>query len=335
MAVQYATPEVRPRSAPHAGVRASGRADSPRLGADRKDERLANALGWFSIGLGLAEVAAPQAVARLIGVRDDEKNVKVLRAMGLREIASGVGILARDKPVRWMWGRVAGDVLDLALLGSALDTDDADRKRIAGAAAAVAGVAALDVVVAQRLSRDADRASGRAAGGGAVEMTKAITINRPVDEVYGFWRDFENLPRFMSHLESVEVTGEGRSHWKASAPAGTTVEWDAEITEDRPNELIAWRSIEGADVDNSGSVRFRPAPGGRGTEVRVQLRYAPPGGTLGRTIARLFGEEPGQQVQEDLRHFKQVMETGDIVHSDASIAKGMHPARPHSKRRDD
>jgi uncharacterized membrane protein len=133
----------------------------------------------------------------------------------------------------------------------------------------------------------------------------------------------------MRHLESVTVTGEGRSHWVAKAPAGKSVEWDAELTADRENELIAWRSLPGAQVYNAGTVRFQPAPGGRGTEVRVELEYDPPLGKLGSKVAMLFREEPGQQVQDDLRHFKQVMETGEIVLSDATKQRGPHPARPN------
>ena len=117
----------------------------------------------------------------------------------------------------------------------------------------------------------------------------------------------------MTHLESVHVTGEGRSHWVAKAPGGTTVEWDAEITDDQPNRRIAWRSVEGADVQNAGSVRFEPAPGGRGTVVNVELRYSPPGGAAGVAIATLLGREPGQQIQDDLRRFKQMMEIGEVV----------------------
>jgi uncharacterized membrane protein len=136
-------------------------------------------------------------------------------------------------------------------------------------------------------------------------------VNRPAAELYRYWRNFENLPKFMDHLESVRTTGEKRSHWVAKAPAGTTVEWDAEIINEKENELIAWRSLENADVDNAGSVRFQEAPAGRGTEVRVSLEYDPPGGMVGAAIAKLFGEAPDQQIQEDLRRFKQVMEAGE------------------------
>jgi uncharacterized membrane protein len=116
----------------------------------------------------------------------------------------------------------------------------------------------------------------------------------------------------MQHLESVRNLDDKRSHWVAKAPAGRTVEWDAEITDDRPNEALDWRSLPGADVDNSGTVRFESAPGGRGTMVRVRMRYNPPGGALGALLAKVVMEEPNVQVQEDLRRFKRVMETGDV-----------------------
>lgn len=161
-----------------------------------------------------------------------------------------------------------------------------------------------------------------------MEVKKAITINRPVEEVYQFWRNFENLPRFMSHLESVQTTRASQSHWKAKAPAGMTVEWNAEIVTDTPNALIAWQSLEGADVKNSGVVSFAPASGNRGTEVIVEMAYDPPAGAIGSNFAKIFGEEPGQQVKDDLRHFKQIMEVGEIVVSDATYHGKPHPAQP-------
>ena len=145
----------------------------------------------------------------------------------------------------------------------------------------------------------------------------AITIRRAPAEVYEYWRNFENLPQFMYHLESVAVTGT-RSHWVAKGPAGTSVEWDAEIVEDSPGQLIAWRSVEGSTVNNNGVVGFAEAPAGQGTEVIVDLEYAPPGGAVGAVVAKLFGEEPEQQVRDDLRRFKQVMETGAVVLSAGS-----------------
>ena len=152
-----------------------------------------------------------------------------------------------------------------------------------------------------------------------MDVTRAITVGHPRDVVYAFWRDFENLPRFMYHLEFVENLGSGRSHWVAKAPAGRSVEWDAEIVEDVPGERISWRTVnQDNDIAHSGSVSFVTAPGARGTEVHVRLRYDPPGGKIGAAIARLFGEEPGQQIADDLRRFKQVLETGEVVRSEAS-----------------
>jgi uncharacterized membrane protein len=150
-------------------------------------------------------------------------------------------------------------------------------------------------------------------GGHGNKVEKSVTINRPPEELYRFWRNFENLPRFMKHLESVKVEGNGRSHWVAKGPAGTSVEWDAEVYNEKENELIAWRSLEGSQVDNAGSVHFEPAASGRGTVVRVVLKYDPPAGKLGAAVARLFGESPAQQIDEDLRRFKQLMETGETA----------------------
>jgi uncharacterized membrane protein len=145
-----------------------------------------------------------------------------------------------------------------------------------------------------------------------IHVEKSMTVERTPWDLYSFWRNFENLPKFMKHVESVQVIDEKRSHWVVRGPAGTTVEWDAEIINDEPNALIAWRSLANAEVDNAGSVRFVPGPEGRGTEVRVVIDYIPPAGRIGKWVARLFGEEPSQQLHEDLRRFKRLMETGEV-----------------------
>lgn len=144
-----------------------------------------------------------------------------------------------------------------------------------------------------------------------VHVETSFTINRPAADLYAFWRDFGNLPQIMQHLESVTAEGD-RSHWVAKAPLGTTVEWDAEITADRPNELIAWQSLDGAQIPNQGTIEFNELPHDRGTVVRVRMAYEPPGGTAGAIIARLFGQEPNKQVNDDLRRFKNIMEAGEI-----------------------
>jgi uncharacterized membrane protein len=142
-------------------------------------------------------------------------------------------------------------------------------------------------------------------------VDKSVTIDVPRDDLYRYWLDFENLPQFMDHLEAVWMIGDHRYHWVAKAPAGMSVEWDADVVLERPSELIAWRSLPGSEIPNEGSVRFEDAPGGRGTVVHVSLRYFPPAGKIGAWIAKLFGEEPSLQVETDLRHFKELMETGE------------------------
>lgn len=149
-------------------------------------------------------------------------------------------------------------------------------------------------------------------GGSSVRVEKTVTVNRAIDEVYAEWREIEQLPKIMSHLESVQDLGNGMSHWVAKAPLGRTVEWDAEIMHDHQGRVISWRSVEDSQVPNVGAVHFHEAPGDRGTEVRVRIEYTPPAGKVGATIAKLFGEEPGQQASDDLRRFKQFMETGEI-----------------------
>jgi uncharacterized membrane protein len=161
------------------------------------------------------------------------------------------------------------------------------------------------------------------------EVIRSFTINRPIGELFAFWRDLSNLPKFMSHLTSVEVLSDKRSRWKAKGPAGLPIEWEAEIVNEKADSLIAWQSCEGSSVANWGVIRFKPAPGGRGTEISVQLEYEPIGGATGVALAKLFGEEPSQQIEEDLRHFKQMMEAGEIP-TTAGQPRGGAAVRFHS-----
>jgi uncharacterized membrane protein len=169
---------------------------------------------------------------------------------------------------------------------------------------------------------------------GAIRFKRSVSINRPAEELYRYWRDVTNLPRFMYHLQSVTQTGPGRSHWITRAPGGRHVEWDSEIVEERENAFIAWRST-GGDVFNAGSVEFEPKPGGRGTIVRVDMQYFPPGGVAGTALAMLFNQAPEQQVADDLRRFKQLIETGEIVRSDGSPEGTgqvmQHPGQPSGR----
>jgi uncharacterized membrane protein len=276
---------------------------------------LVKALAAASFSLGLSELLAPGKVAALAGVDETARSRVVIRALGARECGHGAALLAGSD--RLVWTRVAGDVLDTALLLAGVAARGPGRRRRGIiTAAALSGIGALDLYTALRAT---STARGRHAGSSGHRMVRAaVTVRRSPQEVYGFWRDVENLPTFMYHLKSVTADGDGRSHWVASAPAGQSVEWDAQITEDEPGRRIAWQSLPGSLVDNGGSVEFAPTPDGGSTEVRVTIGYHLPGGALGKAAATLFGESPDQQVNDDLRRFKQILETGQVMRSDGS-----------------
>jgi uncharacterized membrane protein len=149
--------------------------------------------------------------------------------------------------------------------------------------------------------------------GSGIRVDCAITIGKPREELYRFWRKLDNLPKFVEHLASVTMLEPNRSHWVARGPAGRKIEWDAEIINEIANERIGWRSVEGSGVGNAGSVVFKDAPGGKGTEISVHLQYNPPAGLVGAAVAKLLGTDPQKQVQEDLIRFRQLMETGEII----------------------
>lgn len=278
-----------------------------------RSQRTATGLSLFSLGLASVQIGAPGLVARLVGANDTRRNRDVVRLVcGVRELASAFAVGATRHPTPGLWARVAGDAVDLGLLTAILVKHPDRRLRALAAAAAVMGVMAVDAFGAMRSARSADR------GSDDVTVQAAVTVRRPVRDVYAYWRDFEHLPRFMTHLTEVTDLGSGVSRWTATGPAGTSVTWEAELTADVPEELIAWRSRPDAAVSNSGTVRFGAAPANRGTEVRVQLAYRPPAGRLGAGLAALLGESPRQQIRDDLRRFKQVMETGEVVRSEST-----------------
>jgi uncharacterized membrane protein len=300
--------------------------DAPGPGAGNI-EPLARALGWFSLGLGFAQLAAPRQVANLIGLPGDEDDQKVMRLVGAREIASGFGILAQAKPTPWLWSRVGGDAMDLALLKSAMESPRSDRDRVATATMAVLGITAADLLCSTKMSAEPN-APYEAMQARDVHATAAVTVQAPINEVYGYWDGLQSLPRFMSDAASVQITGDRQSRWSLSAPGGMTLEWDVEILESQPNEQIAWRTAEGSRVNAEGIIRFRTAPGNRGTQVIFDARFSPPGGELGKKIAGVFAEALGTKIGNDLRRFKQLVELGEIVHSDDSIIPGPNPAQP-------
>jgi uncharacterized membrane protein len=289
----------------------------------------ASFLGWFSVGLGAIQIMAPRRLTRAIGLEPGTGSTTLMRAMGLREIATGVGILSNPRSKEWVGLRVGGDLLDLALLGVVLARGDSPQRTLA-AAAAVLGATALDIRGTEQLAQarkvhDEDVLDER-----GTHVHKTITVERPVEEVYAFWRNFTNLPQFMEHLESVQVLEGGRSRWRAKAAGVAPVEWEAETVDDVENERISWRSVDTKTLYNAGTVHFRSTRDG-GTVVTVEMQYAPTGGLIGSAVLKLFRKQPSQQVGDDLRRFKQVLETGEVLKSDATAVGGPHPAQPSNR----
>jgi len=304
MAIEIA--EYRSTNAGRRRGAAAGRPQQP----GNFGSRLATGLGWFSVGIGIAEVIAPRSVARLVGAR---KSSALLRVFGIREIAAGVGILKSRNPATALWARVGGDIVDLVFMASVMKDNRSNQDRAIGAAIAVAGVTALDILAAQQAAAQAPQARN-------ARLEASLLVNKSPEECYRFWHDVENLPRFMSYVNSVRVTSERRSHWIARTPADAPLEWDSEIVEDIPDQRIAWRSLPGSDVTHSGSVEFERAPGNRGTVIRIQADYGNTAHALGAALARWFGKNPEQIAYKDLRRFKQLLETGEIITTEGQPA---------------
>jgi len=308
----------------------SKRRDDRRNCNVQTETRIANGLGWLSIGLGLAEIAAPRTMANLLGLPNGGRTRAVLRLYGMREVAAGVGILTQENPAPWLWSRVGGDVLDLSSLGKAMASDDTERGRVGAAAAAVVGITALDVYCAKRLSvaSQENASSGPDTHLDAKHIGSSVIIEKSPEEIYQFWRNFENLPRVSRQIESIHVTGPTTSHWKVRSPLGGAVlEWDADMTEDRPNALISWRSTS-SSAPHSGSIRFERATGGRGTKVTAHIDF---GDGMLTKVGKLLGKVPREQANVTLHNLKQLLETGEVLHSEASIHPGMHPGVPPEK----
>jgi uncharacterized membrane protein len=293
-------------------VAESARTEAPTNGGSAgmtNGHGLARSLGWFSIGLGLAEVLAPRQIAKITGTRN---HATWIRAFGLREIVSGVGILTNPQPAPWVWARVGGDMLDMAALGAAMAAPGTKRGKTAVSVAAVAGVAALDILCAQQTSASKNAASE------ANQLEASVVVSKSPEECYQMWHNFEQLPRFMSYLESVRDLGDGRSHWVAAGPGNMRVEWEAETVNDIPGQMISWRSLARSEVCTSGTVEFQRAPGNRGTVVKVRMSVS--GLAAMSPLARLMGKHPEQMVYKDLRRFKQIMETGEVITTEGQSA---------------
>jgi uncharacterized membrane protein len=309
------------------------------------EQRIAQGLGAMSLGLGAVSVVAPDAVCRAIGIAPTADRTTLARVVGVREFGHAALLLGNRDPAPGAWSRVGGDLLDIGLMVIALGSPRVRRDRVTTVILGLVAITAIDVAASVVTSRASSNGNGSYSGNGTGRMPdqahqtgrpvrQSITVDRSPDEAYAYWRKLEQLPTFMEHLESVESRPDGTSHWKAKAPLGTSVEWDAEIIEDQPGQRIAWRSIEGSGIKNGGSVEFRRAPKDQGTEVVVEMSYEPPAGQLGAVVAKLLGEEPDIQVSDDLRRFKQLLEVGEVVRSDATIVgrRGQRPAQPMETR---
>ena len=312
-------------------VRITHRRHQPRwaraAGGVPESQRLAERLGYLSLGAGLAQVAAPRLVAWLTGAQPLQAHKRVMRAVGIRELTVGAGLISANTTSPWLWARAAGDVLDLAMLGAGLASGKVGRRRRLLAIGVVATVTAVDVVAGRRIAA----AEGtRSDSSTRTHLRAFTTIRCEPEEAYRYWRNFENFPSFMNHVDSVQVIGDTLSHWRVKGPAGSHLEWDAEIIRDDPSSLISWQALPGAAISHQGGVRFREAPGGQGTEVSLDIVYSQPAGIAGGIVATVLGEHPQQQVSEDLRRFKLLVESG-LATRFGDAATGGQPSAPSSE----
>lgn len=283
--------------------------------AANRTVKLVKGLGIASLGLGLSEILTPAGVATLAGVDDTRRTRAVIRMLGIRECGHGAALLLGSEKL--VWTRVAGDVLDIAVLAAGITRSGPGRRsRGLASAAALTVIGGLDLYAALRTTgNDTPR---HASAQRHESLRAAVTVQRAPNDVYNFWRDLENLPSFMYHLQSVTANADGTSQWRANAPVGQPIQWNAQIVDDEPGRRIAWQSLPGSGIANSGRVEFTPDSSGNGTEVRVNIGYQLPGGAIGKAAATLLGESPEQQVNDDLRRFKQIIETGQVLRSDGS-----------------
>ncbi len=281
---------------------------------------ISRGLGWFSIAVAATELAAPRQVAKALGLRPTLGTTTTIRLLGLRELATGMSILLQPRRPLPIWARVAGDVTDIGLLAIGAAGAKTSPLRASLGLAGLAGVTALDAYAAFRVTKHQDEAQA--------PVMFSVTINKSPAEVYAYFRKLSHLPAFMRYLESVDERADGTSHWVAKLPIGGTVAWDAEIVEERAGELLAWRTTSGAPLAHEGRVTFAKAPGRTSTEVRVAMTAAFAGSRHSRLLAKSFAKP---QIKGDLRRLKQILETGEVLLSDASVHRGHHPAQPPAR----
>lgn len=260
-----------------------------------------NALGWLSIGLAAAAVLAPRSVGRLTGLGDRSS---LLRLVGLRELASGLGLLTRENKAPWLAARVAGDVMDLAIALAAVGPENPRRGRALATLGVVGAIAAADLSACGRAASGRDSAEAY--------LHTAIVVNKSAQECYEFWRDVQNLPRFMRLVEAVEPIDERHTSWKIRGPGDVKLQWTTELTADEPSKRLAWRARDDLGLQHAATVRFQNAKGVRGTLVTVFAQYHAAVGTAAVGIRKLLGSDPASVLREDLRRFKQLIEAGEV-----------------------
>ena len=289
----------------------------------RDDSTVGRALGWLSLGLGIAAMFRSRSLGAAIGMESHEGALKMA---GARELVAATGLLGSGNPTPWLWSRVVGDVMDLAMLGGAA-VQGARRNRALAALGVVAAVTAVDIGASVSVTRRKQlrRYGGTAASRGAEGvLDESVMVNKSPEECYRYWRKLEQVPRFMPVLRSVTETDAQRSHWVLKAAPGVQIEWDAELTHDDPGRRLAWRSLPNPQIAHAGVVRFNPAPGKRGTLVRVITQYRLlPGFDAPRRLAGSLDSAPRARVREDLRRFKQLLEAGEVPTTEG---------QPHGRR---
>jgi uncharacterized membrane protein len=265
-------------------------------------------LGLLSLALGAGALLVPRTLSRVSGL---EQHRRLLPVVGLRELAAGIGLLSARNPTPWLWSRVVGDGMDLAVIASCLFSSRNPRRLSAAVTTAiVAAITAIDV--RESLRSSTDRAAERTDAAPDSVVTSTVIVAKSAQECYEFWRNPLNMTRISPMVESVTVLDDRTSHWLIRGPLGKSIEWDSRITGDTPGERISWRSVDGGGLYHAGVVRFEPATGNRGTLVTTSMHFRVPGGAAGVGLAKLLGTHPRSEAREDLRRFKQLIEAGEI-----------------------
>jgi uncharacterized membrane protein len=265
-------------------------------------------LGLLSLALGAGAVLMPTWLSRVSGL---EPHRRLLPLVGLRELTAGIGLLSSSNPTPWLWSRVAGDAMDLAVILSSLMSRNNSRKMSAAVTAAVvAAIAAIDTRESLRSTRSGN--TNQQAAASDVLVSASVIVSKSPQECYDFWRDATNMTRISPMVESVTVLDQRTSRWLIRSPLGHRIEWDSKVTGETPGERISWRSVDGGGLYHAGVIRFERATGDRGTLVNTSMHFRVPGGAAGIGLAKLLGANPRSEVREDLRRFKQLLEAGEI-----------------------